>query len=1093
MRLSPLVLSLLLLACDGGGTPAVHGYAPAGFGPQISWDLNAEPLPELPLPNDVATWPDRSSRTGRRINVSLVAPTDFETGTREEFNRVDGWGTYSAISIPFDAHLDLVNILQRQGSSSEAFRASRFADHAVYVINLETGQPVPLEVNHGNIQFVLDNTNQYFANDPRASESNLLFETVNEDSNANGVLDPGEDTDFDGILDQPNTIDGRLGGVDDMAWFYERETKTLLLRPILPLEPKTEYAVVVTDRLLGLGGNPVRSPFEGRHHVTQYNQLQPLAGILSSNRELYGDLADRGWDGVAFAWTFTTQSVTDDLDAIRAGLYGQGTLDFLAEDFPPVYSPAPMRGGNGCDVTPANEISAPAENFLPIMESLLAIAFNISGPTANVVLESLSSLSHIAVINFDSPYFLGDPLNVGLEDNFNVDSFNGEAEVGRETLTMTLFIPKETETARQPFDTAFYVHGYGSANAEPLPFVGYMLRNGVAGIVLNAEGHGVPLPPALLAVARPIAEAECLGPMLNGILAGRAEDIDGDGTPDSGVDFWTAYVFHTRDVVRQSIIDHMRAIQILDTFDGREATPAEFPNSPIAVLERAQGSENPEQVYDANRFDYAGLDVAGDFDGNGVPDVGGPNSQILFTGGSLGGIVTGIMAGAEPRVTSAAPIVGAGGLTDVGVRSENGGVLRAMHLRMMGPFVMTGPRNERGDDRSSCAEGEVSMYFYASDRNTAAEIEFACLSEEVTGPDDVIRVGNYVNGEVRCAGATGGQAGRFRVPFPADQGDLLYVEIVPGGASHVDYADCSFSEPLDSIVIDTFQVGADACDRCGKYQQISWETGHPLVSPAMGFGHRRQSANLRRLLFLAQVGLEPADPINYARRAFLDPVGGPTNLFVINSIGDQNVPISAGNAYARAAGVLPFLPPDAPDYLADWRAPADFSEMYPGYTNPNDLLIGQYIFEGVERLERHPQENGPNNYLMDIDDVAEGAYRFRPDGRHQSNEEDAVSVYPRYPRPLRWVRRSESVASGDDVWDPVIGQNISGLLNHYVIPAGVHGFDEIVYDQSLPWDPAQYLINLVSRYGATGGTDIRYITDPDGHTCLENSTCDFLQ
>ncbi len=81
----------------------------------------------------------------------------------------------------------------------------------------------------------------------------------------------------------------------------------------------------------------------------------------------------------------------------------------------------------------------------------------------------------------------------------------------------------------------------------------------------------------------------------------------------------------------------------------------------------------------------------------------------------------------------------------------------------------------------------------------------------------------------------------------------------------------------------------------------------------------------------------------------------------------------------------------------------------------------------------------------------------------------------------------------DDVWTVLPGDDISGLLNHYVVPVGVHGFDELVYDPSLPWDPAQYLINLISRWGSTGGQDLPYHSDPEGHTCLENSSCPYLQ
>ena len=48
-------------------------------------------------------------------------------------------------------------------------------------------------------------------------------------------------------------------------------------------------------------------------------------------------------------------------------------------------------------------------------------------------------------------------------------------------------------------------------------------------------------------------EADCLGPMSDAILTGRAEDLNGDGDLDSGGDFYSAYLFHTRDTIRQSV------------------------------------------------------------------------------------------------------------------------------------------------------------------------------------------------------------------------------------------------------------------------------------------------------------------------------------------------------------------------------------------------------------------------------------------------------------------------------------------------------------------------------------------------------------
>lgn len=1108
-----------MAACEDGGLPEGWRATPAGDGPRIVWDLNHEPLPELPLPNDLATWPDPTSPTGRRINVSQVAPTGFERLTRELFDQVDGWGTYGAISIPFDRHLDTRDVYARMGEGgSAAFSASRFQEHAVYLVNLETGEPVPLDVNGGHFQYVLDNPNQYWENDPRAGESNLLYETVDEDANGNGVLDPGEDTDFDGVLDAPNTFDGTasdpLDTVDEMTWFYERETKTLVLRPVIPMEPRTTYAVVVTDRLRGQDGEPVRSPFEMVHPLTQKDTLEDLPSLLAAHPEVYGDLADRGWEGVAFAWSFTTQSVHDDLDGLRAGLYGDGAFAWLAEEFPPDYAPMELYGGNRgrCPVEGVNTRVADGEDFLAALESVGGAALGLSEEQTEKVLGSYRNLSHVAVLTFDTPYLLGDPRpgpdQQALEESWQVDWQTGQARVSRETISMILFVPEETAAAAQPFPVAFYVHGYGSASAEPIPFAGYMLQHGVATAMVNAEGHGVPLPPELTSAVDLIFSTNCIGPAGSAILGGRAEDRDGDGAVDSGVDFWTAYVFHTRDVVRQSVLDHMRAIQILRSFDGeRRAGAASFagigePPFVPEVSVDAEGNEvvsTPPIVYDGDAFAYEGADLAGDLDGDGVPDVGGVDQNYFFTGGSLGGIVSGVLGGAEPAVRAVAPIVGAGGLTDVAMRIDMGTVRAAMHLRMMGPFVMAAPADARSERDSSCPDGEVSLYFYASSLNSTRSVEFACVDAGLLDEDAVIVVRSEAHDELSCAGATGGEAGRFRVGFPADPGDRVHVEIYPDARDAMDFGECHFREPVGAPadVIDTFRVGSEACERCARYQQLEWAVGDRLVSPAMGFGNARQTPDLRRLLMLAQSGLEPADPVNYARRVFLEPVGAadapqrPTNLLVVNSVGDQSVPVSTGNAYARAAGVLPFVPPDGPESLREWRAPSGFASRYPGLATPHDLLNEYHVLEGVDRLNRHPAEGREDFYLFDVDDVSEGRLRFRDDGRHQSTEPDAPQA-PRLDDPLRWTRRSASVASGGEgVWSVLPGDDVSGLLNNYAIPRGVHGFDEIVY-LDVPWDTSQYLINLVARWGATSGQDLRYVTDPDGHQCLEDSSCDFL-
>src|SRR5436190_11439157 len=75
---------------------------PPGDGPRIVFDPSRRPLPEIPQPNDVATFPDPTSRTGRRINVSVEAPTRLEAAAREGFNSLEGWGTFAPISVAFE-------------------------------------------------------------------------------------------------------------------------------------------------------------------------------------------------------------------------------------------------------------------------------------------------------------------------------------------------------------------------------------------------------------------------------------------------------------------------------------------------------------------------------------------------------------------------------------------------------------------------------------------------------------------------------------------------------------------------------------------------------------------------------------------------------------------------------------------------------------------------------------------------------------------------------------------------------------------------------------------------------------------------------
>src|SRR6185369_3218657 len=136
------------------------------------------------------------------------------------------------------------------------------------------------------------------------------------------------DTDFDGTLDRPNLDDpGACGGpdatcddsrnakygspecvearrlrdrcvADHLLGGYERETDTLVLRPILPLDEMTRYAVVITDRLVDGKGNPVKSPFDYVYHSSMQATAERLRDVLDDGARAayFGDLAGTGLD-----------------------------------------------------------------------------------------------------------------------------------------------------------------------------------------------------------------------------------------------------------------------------------------------------------------------------------------------------------------------------------------------------------------------------------------------------------------------------------------------------------------------------------------------------------------------------------------------------------------------------------------------------------------------------------------------------------------------------------------------------------------------------------------------------------------------------
>jgi hypothetical protein len=1088
-----LALVVVPTACVSEEAPQGLRPTPPGDGPRVVFDMFARPLPVIPLPNDVATWPDPDSPTGRRVNASKVAPTGMERRARDLFDSLDGWGTYGSLSIPFDARIDLPEFLRTfRDATGRPDYDSR--DDAVYVVDLTTGLPAILDTGEGNFPIALDDPNRYYPNDSRGGQSNIAFETVDETVT-------GVDTDFDGVLDRPNLLDRDGDGlgvddvdqVDDLVTFYEMETDTLLVRPLVPLAERREYAVVVTNRLRGDdNGQPVRSPFDWTNHVEQTERLAPLEDLLSQHTDLYGGLTV---DDVAFAWTFTTQTLTADLVAVNMGLRGEGPFAASLRDFPQELDLQELFGTEyaSCDPGsyPTNRYIVPAERFVEIARRVATEVLDVAEEDADPLLESFEHIDYLTIASFKTPYLLeGEPVCVqttcdplvdttcptsgqrelctpydDVNAEWHLNTRTGQIGVGVDEVAIWIAVPKEVPEKDyvQPFPVAFYGHGYTSSALESVGFAGNLARSGIASIGITAAGHGLGLEGVLEDLARAIFDTNCVAPLGNAALTDRARDLNSDGVKDSGGDYWTGYVFHTRDMVRQSVVDYQQAIRILQGFDGT----------------RSSGLD----------FDLDGtIDAAGDLDGDGTPDFGGPDNDYYAWGQSLGGILSMIVGAADPAVTATAPTAGSAGLIDVGIRSRQGGVKEAVILRIMGPLILGAkteenaeapgtPRVNVGDsaeENTSCEIGQTSLWFVVPDLNSTGVVEFACSDQYA--PGDVVVATNLDNAEVRCAkvGIDPALPGdtRFRLGLPSDVDDHIELAVYDGATIPDDFVYGEVCDPPGAPKerLTTFTVDA-------TFQGRRFMTGDPLSTPAEGLGLRRQSPNIRRFLMLAQLAIEPGDPASYAAHYFLDPLdfgsrGAPAhNLLNVPTTGDMNVPVNTGIAFARIAGILPFLPSSSPlaAVYPAYAATPEQEESYGGRT-PNQYLLDKFVIEGLNRLRRYEghSETDPN-IIFDPDDLDESRDEWdAPD--------PADDGYP----PLRVHRPTPGTDAG-----------VSGMAMPYVSNHGDHGFG--LPTPGAAFDINTYMIHLIGRYFRSRGEDLLYVADPTGHTCLEDSSCGFLQ
>ncbi|MCB9689513.1 MAG: hypothetical protein H6735_31035 [Alphaproteobacteria bacterium] len=997
-----------LWACADG--PVGLRVTPDGTGPMVVVDWDAEPLPELPFPNDLATRPDPTSPTGLRLNISTEATTRSESEARAKLDELVGFGIYSPISVRFDHRLDLDEVLVRH--PDDFHDPNAFADDAFYLIDVEPSsptylQPVALDVGHGRFPMDVVRTDRYFPNDPRSDSPSVLFELGDEDANGNGELDWGEDTDNDGILDIPNVWPPGGDPRDDMLTWYDLETDTLIVRPVVPLREQTRYAMVLTSRLVDLDGEPVRSPWPYVNHVRQTPALEPVLDALPA--------FDLSVDDVAFAWVFTTGRVTGDLVDLRRGFDGEGPFATFGDDWPAAVTEA-LQVQTG-DLDPDSPYHLSVEK---LVAPLIALDL-FPAESADVLEASYASFSDQLVGGvFVTPYLLADRDDGGRDDSdewWQLDPATGVVHAEPQRVPFTCVLPKRDPNATGPVPIALFGHGYGSSRFDLFGFVHAFNRMGMVGCAMDFAGHGPTLDPEDEALAQTVLGPSGLTPFLDQLRDSRYRDLNNDGVKDSGGDQWSADPFHTRDMVRQASVDWMQMVRAL-----RRCGETEWTHT----LELPTG---PQQTSVGG--------VSCDWDGDGRPDLGGPDTKFYLVGGSLGGIDAAVAAAVMPELEAVSPIVPGGGTLDIGVRTEIGGAVEALIGRLLTPMFLGYPTDDGGLRVVQMVNSVTDM----------VEVEVATLPDIPSYGR--LRIENLANGEVRQGLIP--RDGRFRLSIPCDAMDATEKRVATGmpdtgpveGVVYEIGGNDGLGDPLVITIFDATGERVAKLDTFETEQRIEGVTlraGSPLVAVAHGDGHIRGSSDVRRLSSVLAAVLEPGDAIAYGPHWFLEPFpelgGEPRNVLMVPTPGDPIVNINTGIALARSAG------------LVEWRA---IDDRYG--TTVDRFLIDHRVVQGIAAVG--PYTNGAGEpVLFDADDLDDGQ-----DGLEAPSES-----------PLRASRPT--------------GTGLSALRLPYVSTTGQHGFS--YPDPTLAFDINSFAINQIAGFLSSDGTEL------SDDRCLERGDCDWL-
>jgi len=940
--MSLFLVAIFTAACHDGGAREPSQTVVRQDGPQVVWDPLHRPIPEIPFPNDKATRRDDESPTGLRLNISGQAVTDVERRQREGMQRLSGAATMGPITVSFTAPLDLVDLRKRHhpdrpdpvgGKLKPEDLAWDPTDHAIYLVNVQEGSPhhgqlVPLDVGGGFYPHAT-NSHQYWPHDPKRPLDNF-------------ALPPDNQADTDG------------DGVPEFVYHWEVATNTLLLRPLIPMNRASQHVLVLTKRVKGYvddgdGGfeedkngpvlRAVESPFD---HVCPPGQEEALDKAIEVLAPMDIDLAD-----VAFAWSFTTQDPVELVDALRKGLDGEGPFSYLAEDHPPVLLDVEnMDVAHDGDSDGDGKLDIPFDNLYIMQAVFLEPLLEIIGGVMTTELQGgdLSAVNYFVFGSYNAPGFIRTP-----DGRMDLDPVTGEGTVSSEEVTFMVSVPQARDDCPKyvpgtrppqgcpPFPVMMYAHGTQTSRLEVIGIVAKMAKMGIACWSWDAVGHGPFVPPLDQVIAQ-YPEYAFLIPIVAALLAdllfppeeakevqalpsdeaiqlfmefglieaisevGRAWDENDDGFTGSGEAFYVSDPFRVRDNVIETVVDGFQLRRVIRALDQDKVPPAV--SDPWKKCTDVFGDDKKEEACWESLKDNL---LAGDFNADGVLDVGGPDASIAVTGTSLGGMIATIVAAADPEVEIAAPIVPGAGMVQIFSRSHLHWVLEPVFLMALGPVVVGCPVEH--------ADGSKRVLLTVNtDIPAQGEID------KDTG--EILEGFGYLTND--CRKSYEGAAAEAPWRVKESQGSL---PLIPGAAVRIRNlalgtevssamgAEGEFSQGIPSDLGDELEVAVLSPD------------GVPIekttfASPAEGMGYERNTPDFRRFAGLMQMVFEAADPGNWVRHLFLDPLPGhPSVKFLqLADVGDTTVPVAAMTTFSRAAGLLG-------ETVEEWYPVADYMRL----------------------------------------------------------------------------------------------------------------------------------------------------------------------